>query len=352
MGFKIRKREKYDVAFYNKWTFTRLDLKEFSISTKNVSKPTARSQKLNARSGKEYNVKLEGSDFDGDTISYRIVSKPKHGTLSGTAPNLIYKSNTDYSGSDNFTYVANDGELDSEIATVNFEVNNKNPKKWTILVYNQGDSNLAKWHLIQTKEFQRLGSNNNVNVIIQRDYNVNEKRYTKGFVGQYDEDYDNVSNGVTRIVVGENVNNSLPRTTPVVERLPEGSRSENRMDDPRVFGEFLDWGIANYPAERYALLLFDHGGSFYGFGGDDQDGLGGANALKPRAFRKEIRRSLDIAGVEKFDFINFFACLMGATEVLDAFDGLCDVFMEILKSHGTITRGRLKYIDILLNNPG
>ena len=133
--------------------------------------------------------------------------------------------------------------------------------------------------------------------------------------------------------------------------MPEGSRSENRMDDPRVFGEFLDWGIANYPAERYALLLFDHGGSFYGFGGDDQDGLGGANALKPRAFRKEIQRSLDIAGVEKFDFINFFACLMGATEVLDAFDGLCDVFYgnpEIAWYYHI--RGRLKYIDILLNN--
>ena len=185
---------------------------------------------------------------------------------------------------------------------------------------------MAKTQLIQAKELQRLGSNNNVNMIIQSDYNINERKYTKGFVEQYDEDYDNVSNGVTRIVVGENVNNSLPRTTPVVERLPEGTRSENRMDDPRVFGEFLDWGIANYPAERYALILFDHGGSFYGFGGDYQDGLGGANPLKPRAFRKEIQRSLDIAGVEKFDFINFRACLMGATEVLDAFDGLCDVF--------------------------
>ena len=57
------------------------------------------------------------------------------------------------------------------------------------------------------------------------------------------------------IVVGENVNKNVPRTTPVVERLPEGSRSENRMDDPQVFGEFLDWGMLNYPAERYALFI-------------------------------------------------------------------------------------------------
>ena len=305
-----------------------------------------------AISGKAYRVKLEGRDFDGDTITYRIVAKPKHGTLSGTAPNLIYKSYTGYAGSDSFTYVANDGELDSEIATVNFDVTNKKPKKWTLLFYNPGDSNISSDQLIQAKEFQRLGSNNNVNVIIQSDYHKKDPSFTKDFVSQYDDDYDNVSNGVTRIVVGENVNKNVPRTTPVVERLPEGSRSENRMDDPQVFGEFLDWGMLNYPAERYALLLFDHGGSFYGFGGDKQDGLGGANPLKLREFRKEIQRSLDSAGVEKFDFVHFKACLMGATEVLDAFDGLCDVLYGNAEIYwGIQFRERLKYIETLLNNP-
>ncbi|MDB4797169.1 Ig-like domain-containing protein, partial [bacterium] len=353
----LEKGKKYNIALYKDWSLTVIATAEFSISTKNIAAPVARSQKLNARTGKAYRVKLEGSDTDGDAITYRIVAQPKHGTLNGTAPNLIYTSNTDYAGSDSFTYVANDGELDSIIATVDFDINNNKPKKWTILVYNQGDSNLAKYHLKQSKEFQRLGSNNNVNVIIQSDYNKNEPGFTKGFVSQYDDDYDNISNGVTRIVIGENEQThqdyrDLPRTTPVVERLPEGSRSENRMDDPQVFGEFLDWGMLNYPAERYALLLFDHGGGFYGFGGDDQDGLGGANALKPRAFRSEIQSSLEKAGVEKFDFINFFACLMGASEVLDAFDGLCDVFFgnpEIAWYYHI--RGRLKYIETLLNDP-
>ena len=318
----------------------------------NNSKPVARSQKLNARAGKAYRVKLEGSDTDGDAITYRIVAQPKHGTLSGTAPNLIYTSNTDYAGSDSFTYVANDGDLNSEIATVDFDINNNKPKKWTLLVFNPGDSNLSHGQLVRAKEFQRLGSNNNVNVIIQSDYHKNDPSFTKDIVSQYDDDYDNVSNGVTRIVVGENVNKNVPRTTPVVERLPEGSRSENRMDDPQVFGEFLDWGMLNYPAERYALLLIDHGGSFYGFGGDEQDGLGGANPLKLREFRKEIQRSLDSAGVEKFDFVYFDACLMGATEVLDAFDGLCDVlYGNVEVSWSTQFRERLKYIETLLNNP-
>ena len=122
-----------------------------------------------AISGKEYNVKLEGRDFDGDTITYRLVAKPKHGTLSGTAPNLIYRPNTDYTGSDSFSYVANDGELDSEIATVHFNIKNKNPKKWTILLYSPGDSNISYLHLAMIKELQRLGSKYNVNIVIQSD---------------------------------------------------------------------------------------------------------------------------------------------------------------------------------------
>ena len=352
-NLNLKKGKKYDIAFYKKWTFTLLDLKQFSISSVNLSKPSARSQNLNLRAGRAYDVKLEGSDSDGDAVSFRIISEPKYGKLSGTVPNLTYTPNIDYVGTDNLTYVSSDGELDSDIASVEFVITNQKPKKWTILVYNQGDSNLSKWHLIQTKEFQRVGSSKDVNLVIQSDYNKNEKRYTKKFVRAYDDDYNNVSEGVTRIVVGENENKKRPpTTTPVVERLLEESKYQNRMDDPRVFGEFLDWGITNYPAERYALLLFDHGGSFYGFGGDKQDGLGGSDALKPREFKKEIKRIFNKTGVKKFDFINFFACLMGSAEVLDAFDGLCDVFYgnpEIAWYYHI--RGRLKYIDVLLKNP-
>ena len=55
------------------------------------------------------------------------------------------------------------------------------------------------------------------------------------------------------------------------------------MDDPEFFGEFLDWGFSNFPAERYGLFFLDHGGSWQGFGGDEQDGLHGSNPIKPRA---------------------------------------------------------------------
>ncbi|MBF0529886.1 MAG: cadherin-like domain-containing protein, partial [Deltaproteobacteria bacterium] len=42
------------------------------------------------RSAGSIPITLSGSDWDGDTLSYTIVSNPTHGTLSGTPPNLTY----------------------------------------------------------------------------------------------------------------------------------------------------------------------------------------------------------------------------------------------------------------------
>jgi hypothetical protein len=67
-------------------------------------------------------ITLVGSDFDGDTISFNVVTPPSHGTLSGTAPNLIYTPAANYYGSDNLTFKTNDGGLDSNTATVSITV--------------------------------------------------------------------------------------------------------------------------------------------------------------------------------------------------------------------------------------
>src|SRR5690606_29210075 len=54
---------------------------------------------------------------------WTIVSPPENGTLSGTAPNLTYTPSNGYSGTDAFTFRANDGYADSNTATVSLIVN-------------------------------------------------------------------------------------------------------------------------------------------------------------------------------------------------------------------------------------
>jgi hypothetical protein len=67
-------------------------------------------------------VTLSGSDVDGDALSYAVVDGPSNGSLSGTAPDLTYTPDPGYVGSDVFTFVANDGLVDSNVATVSITV--------------------------------------------------------------------------------------------------------------------------------------------------------------------------------------------------------------------------------------
>jgi hypothetical protein len=68
-------------------------------------------------------ITLVAIDDEGDALQYSIINNPSFGTLSGTAPEINYTPNANYSGPDSFTYKANDGTLDSNIATVSITVN-------------------------------------------------------------------------------------------------------------------------------------------------------------------------------------------------------------------------------------
>lgn len=56
------------------------------------------------------------------SLTYSIVAQPAHGTLSGTGTNRTYTPHSSYSGPDSFTYKANDGSSDSNVATVTITV--------------------------------------------------------------------------------------------------------------------------------------------------------------------------------------------------------------------------------------
>jgi ELWxxDGT repeat protein len=62
------------------------------------------------------------TDPDSDTIRVKIVDQPAHGTLSMRNGDYLYTPAADYSGPDTFTYVANDGQLDSNVKTVTLQI--------------------------------------------------------------------------------------------------------------------------------------------------------------------------------------------------------------------------------------
>lgn len=67
-------------------------------------------------------ITLSASDTDGDSLTYSVVSSPSNGSISGTEPALTYTPALDFVGSDSFTFRANDGTDDSNLATISINV--------------------------------------------------------------------------------------------------------------------------------------------------------------------------------------------------------------------------------------
>ena len=88
--------------------------------------PVAKSDTLTIKENSTQDIKLKATDKDGDNLKYIIVTKPKHGKLSSKAPNLIYTPDKNYIGEDSFTFKANDGKVDSNIATITIKITDKN----------------------------------------------------------------------------------------------------------------------------------------------------------------------------------------------------------------------------------
>ena len=65
---------------------------------------------------------LVATDADADALVYTIVTPPTHGSLQGTQDHLTYIPNPDYNGADSFSFKTNDGQVDSNTATVSLTI--------------------------------------------------------------------------------------------------------------------------------------------------------------------------------------------------------------------------------------
>ena len=99
---------------------------------------------------------------------------------------------------------------------------------WTIMVYMAGDNNLSEAGDADLFEMRRVGSTDRVQVVVE---------------------FDNAgSAGTRRIHVTED---GVGETVETLGETDSGS--------PAVLSNFISWAARNYPADRYALILWNHG---------------------------------------------------------------------------------------------
>ena len=84
--------------------------------------PSASSQIVTTDEDTPLPIILSAYDADGDVLTFTL-APPAHGTLSGTAPNLVYTPQANYFGADLFTYTVTDSSnAVSQLAAVSITV--------------------------------------------------------------------------------------------------------------------------------------------------------------------------------------------------------------------------------------
>ncbi|SDF20433.1 hypothetical protein SAMN05660485_02861 [Blastococcus fimeti] len=185
---------------------------------------------------------------------------------------------------------------------------------WTVLVYSIADTDLEPYLLADLAEFAEVGSGENLQVaaMVDRseDYSSDPLLDLEDWVG------------AKYVSIGQGSAEELDDLGDV------------DTGDPAQLAEFVAQGIADHPAEHYALVISDHGASWPGVGGDEGSGY---SSLTLDEIRGGIADGLDEAGLDRLDLLGFDACLMATYETASTMAPLADRMIasqELEPGHG------------------
>ncbi|MBI9018009.1 MAG: hypothetical protein JEZ07_12190 [Phycisphaerae bacterium] len=172
---------------------------------------------------------------------------------------------------------------------------------WTMLVYLDGDNDLEGDAISDFIEMASVGSNDNVKIVVMLDR-----------VSGYDSSYGNWTDTRRGLIAFGDVPD------------PNWGQSmgELNMANPQTLADFANWGMTTYPADNYALVLWNHGGGWRNSTPDYTkqtfkavcwDDTSSGDSL----YMAEVRAALESieAASGNPTLLGFDACLMGMTEV-------------------------------------
>jgi hypothetical protein len=169
-------------------------------------------------------------------------------------------------------------------------------ESWTVLIYSMADTDLEPFMVTDINEAGEIGSTDALHVRAMVDRNP-----------EYGDDplLDQGS-----WVGGRIFDLAEPGTTELVEDMGDVNSA-----DPAVLASFIADGIADHPADKYALIISDHGAGWPGIGPDETAGY---DTLDLIDLTDGIGAGLEEAGVDQLDLLGFDACLMANYEVASA----------------------------------
>ena len=103
------------------------------------------------------------------------------------------------------------------------------------------------------------------------------------------------------------------------------------MGRPDTLARFIEEAADLFPADKYGLVLSDHGGAWSG--GYVDTGPPSTSQLSIADMRAGIITGMQRGGIDRFEFIEHDSCLMSAYEVASALAPLADVIDRLRGGH-------------------
>jgi hypothetical protein len=171
---------------------------------------------------------------------------------------------------------------------------------WTFMVYLDGDNNLEGDCIDIFLDLSSVGSTPNVTIVVQLDRISGE-----------DDRFGDWTD-CNRFYVTKDL---IPTDGNATEHL-----GEVNMGDPNTLTNFVNWAIGSYPADKYCLVLSDHGtGCVHSVCVDYTDGYDWITL-------PELSQALSVVS-QRMDVVYFDACLMGMVEVAYQIRDYADVMV-------------------------
>lgn len=193
---------------------------------------------------------------------------------------------------------------------------NPNPTtaEWTVMVYLAADNNLAVQGILDLDEMEDAGVDSRVNIVAQAEFNPSALAQYQCNAACFNRP--NFNTFRYAITQGGGSAQNGP------DRGPVQDIGNVDMTDPNTLKAFIAWAKQNYPANRYLLVLWNHGGGYTGLIQDETTAGSGLMSLE------DLKTAL--TGVGPIDVVDFDMCLMAGYETLVKMQGLADfaVFSE------------------------
>ncbi len=183
-------------------------------------------------------------------------------------------------------------------------------REWTVMAYIGADNDLSSYVNGDMDEMESAGSTGDVAILVQID--------GKASYGGYDDYLGTSWSTVRRYYI--QAGNSTD------DRINAGFISdlgELNSENPNVLRDFVIWGMDNYPANRYMVIIWNHGGGwarpgpvnspFKAIVWDDTNGDGNGIQFANGEYRNMLRSIRDHLG-RSINVMCFDACIVGLLE--------------------------------------